>query len=265
MKRIISCSYKDDTPAFFSEEFFRNYSRGFAMINTKHGPKAVSLKPADVACIVFWTKNPSDHFLQNMKTLRVPFYIQWTISGYEKDLEPKVPDKEEIVARFKQAVRTIGPNRVWWRYDPILISDKYTVEYHKKKFMELTEALTGYTTHCVISFLDEYGKIQNEIKAGAMRAPAITEIKDMAAHFSRMAAAAGITVQTCSEGQYDLSGYDIMEAPCVDAKFIEEEFGLRLDPSIKAPSSFRRCKCAVNTDIGTYHRCRHDCKYCYAK
>mgnify|MGYP003293280087 CR=1 FL=1 len=26
MKRIISASYKDDTPAFFSEEFFENVS-----------------------------------------------------------------------------------------------------------------------------------------------------------------------------------------------------------------------------------------------
>lgn len=264
-KQIISCSYRDDTPAFFSEEFFRNYRRGLAMIPGKYGPKAVSLRPDDVHCIVFWTKCASNHFLQNMSTLNVPYYIQWTITGYGKDMEPMVPDKDYVLTFFKTAASKIGPRRVWWRYDPILINDKYTAEYHKQRFAEMAETLTGYTTHCVISFLDEYGKIKDEIQNGQMRAPTLAEIHDMAKSMSLSATAAGMTVQTCSEGQYDLRPYGIHEAPCIDPAFIEEEFGIKLPETIKRPGSFRRCLCAVNTDIGSYHRCSHDCKYCYAK
>ena len=158
MKRIISASYKDDTPAFFSEEFFENVRRGFAMIRTKNGPKAVSLLPEDVHCIVFWTKNCSDHFIEHMQTLNVPYYIQWTITGYGKDLEPQVPEKDEVIARFRKVSSIVGPKRVIWRYDPILISDKYTAGYHIERFRQMAAQMKGYTTRCVISFFDEYGK-----------------------------------------------------------------------------------------------------------
>ena len=82
---------------------------------------------------------------------------------------------------------------------------------------------------------------------------------------SKEAARHGMTVQTCSEGKYDLTAYGIKEAPCVDADFIEREFNIQLPQDVKKTNSFRRCLCAVNTDIGAYHTCKHDCAYCYAK
>lgn len=265
MKQIISCSYRDDTPAFFSEEFFRDVRRGLTMVNTKYGLKAVSLRPEDVSCFVFWTKNPSDHFLQNMASLRSPFYIQWTITGYGQDLERNLPPKDTVIQRFQQVSQAIGAKRVWWRYDPVLINDSYDITYHKMRFAAMARSLKGYTTHCVISFLDEYGKIQDQVKAGAMRAPTLQEIHEMAASFAASAAENGITVQTCSEGQYDLTQYGIQEAPCIDAAFIERELKVPLSTAQKHPGGFRRCKCCANTDIGAYHRCRHGCTYCYAK
>jgi len=265
MKKIISCSYKDDTPAFHSEEFFNAYKNGRICIPTKYGSMAVSLKDEDVACIVFWTKNPSDHFLKNMPAISAPFYIQWTITGYDRDIEPNVPDKDTIIQRFKKVADILGKERVWWRYDPILINDKYTVEYHKKRFAQMSAMLSGHTTRCVISFLDEYKKIQDRVEAGQMRAPALDEIMEMSASFADSAKKAGMTVQTCSEGRYDLTKYGIHEAPCIDARFIERYFATTLDESVKRPGGFRQCKCAANTDIGQYHRCRHDCSYCYAK
>lgn len=264
-KQIISCSYRDDTPAFFSEEFFRDYRRGLAIVSTKYGPKAVSLRPEDVFCFVFWTKNPSDHFIQHAKELKSPWYLQWTITGYGKDMEPGLPEKGTVLKRFRDTAESVSSRRVWWRYDPVLISDAYTVAWHKATFANMCAALDGYTDRCVVSFLDEYGKIKPLVKDGILRAPTKQEIHDLARSFADSAAKHGITVQTCSEGQYDLTAYGIQEAPCIDAAFIEREFGLTLPAAVKTPNSFRRCKCAVNTDIGMYHRCSHGCKYCYAK
>lgn len=235
------------------------------MVGTKYGPKAVSLLPKDVACFVFWTKNCSDHFREHMQSLKSPFYIQWTITGYDKDMEPNVPEKTEVIERFKRASGMLGSRRVIWRYDPILISDKYTEEYHTARFAEMAKELKGHTERCVISFLDEYGKIQTEVRKGTLRKPTPDEVNRMAEAISRAAAENGMTVQTCAEREYDLSRYGIHEGPCVDAEFIEKEFGLKLDESLKRKDSFRRCDCAVNTDIGGYHRCKHDCLYCYAK
>lgn len=265
MKKIISASYKDDTPAFFSEEFFENVRKGFTTVTTRYGTRTVSLLPEDVHCFVFWTKNCSDHFLENMQTLRSPFYIQWTITGYDSDLEPQVPDKEEVISRFIRASNILGSSRVIWRYDPILINDKYTVEYHIRRFEEMAAKLNEYTRRCVISFFDEYGKIRKEIESRLMRKPTTEEVHRLAEGIGKAARKYGLKVQTCAERGYDLSEYGILEGPCIDADFIEAEFGISLEPHIKKTDSFRPCNCAMNTDIGGYHRCKHDCKYCYAK
>lgn len=262
MKQIISASYKDDTPAFHSEEFFAALANG----KTAAG---VSLKLEDVACIVFWTKNPSDHFLQNLHVLddmHIPYYIQWTISSYAQDIEPQVPLKKAVIQRFRDVSRTIGSDRVIWRYDPILINEKYTCAWHKKWFGFLCSSLNGYTHKCVISFLDEYGKLKNA--KTPMRAPNRDEILDICSGIAPLAAACGITMQTCAErdlvASCRLEELGIREAPCIDAAFIEQRFNITLDASIKQPDSFRRCLCARNRDIGQYHRCRHNCAYCYA-
>lgn len=267
MKRIISASYRNDTPAFKSEEFFRDLRNGYTVVRSPYGDRRISLRPEDVFCFVFWTKNPSDHFLQNMKLLRSPFYIQWTITGYGKDIEPNVLEKfgpEGLLERFKAVSKMVGPKRVVWRYDPIFISRTYTVQRHKETFEKMCATLQGYTHKCVISFMDEYGKIKDQVRSGVMRAPTPDEVNDLASFIGPTARRYGITVQTCSEGGYDLTPYGIREAPCIDAEFIEKEFGVSLPEAVRKPNSFRRCLCAVNTDIGSYHVCTHGCKYCYA-
>lgn len=264
-RKIISASYKEDLPAFRSEEFFKDLSNGFTLVPTKAGPMKVSLRPEDVYAYEFWTKNPSDHFMANVHTIDNICIMQWTITGYGKDIETEVPEKAEVIRRFKKLSQILLPSCMNWRYDPILISDKYSVEWHKAVFEMMCRQLRGYTKRCVISFMDEYGKIRDAVQAGIMRAPTTAEIHELAEFMGRTAPAYGITVQTCSEGKYDLRRYGIHEAPCIDAAQIEAMLGETLPDAVKTPNSFRRCYCAVNTDIGQYHICKHGCKYCYAK
>lgn len=265
MKRILSVSYKDDTPAFKSEQFFDDLKNGSRTLHTKYGPMKVSLRPEDVYCLIFWTKNPSDHFIQHLGDIKSPFYIQWTITGYDRDMEENIPDKDTVMQRFIKVSKMIGPERIFWRYDPILINGKYTVEEHIKRFRRMCDILAPYTRTCVISFMDEYNKIADKVKAGEMRAPTLDEIHAISKGFGNIAELCGITVRTCSEGKYDLRQYGIEEGACIDAELIEKLTGETLPSALKTPNSFRRCRCAVNTDIGSYHTCKHGCKYCYAK
>ncbi len=267
MKQIISASYKDDTPAFKSEQFFEDLKKGFRILPTKAGPMRISLKPEDVHCFVFWTKNPSDHFLNHLDEIQSPWYIQWTISGYGNEMETNLPPKKTVVERFAETARRFGKEHLTWRYDPILISDRYIYKTgtHKRAFDWLAEHLSPHTDTCVISFFDEYKKLSDKIRNGEMRAPTLSEINTLAEHMSKTASRFGLKIQTCSEGQFDLTRFGISEGPCIDPDRIEALSGETLPDSIRTPNSFRRCQCAINTDIGTYHTCKHGCRYCYAK
>lgn len=43
-----------------------------------------------------------------------------------------IPSKNDvIIPTFKKLSSIIGKERIVWRYDPILINEHYTIEYHK--------------------------------------------------------------------------------------------------------------------------------------
>ena len=47
-----------------------------------------------------------------------------------------------------------------WRYDPIFLDARHSVEWHISEFAEVAENLAGYTKTCVISFIDLYEKVK---------------------------------------------------------------------------------------------------------
>ena len=105
------------------------------------------LAPDVIDAIVFCTKNPAPMF-QDFALLD-SFDTFWfvTITPYGKDIEPYVPDKEQVVDSFRQLSDLTGPTRTSWRYDPIFISEKYTVDYHIAQFARMAERLRGSTRH----------------------------------------------------------------------------------------------------------------------
>lgn len=57
---IVSASRRTDIPAFYSEWFFNRIRERFVLVRNPFHPQMVSrisLDPALVDCIVFWTKN----------------------------------------------------------------------------------------------------------------------------------------------------------------------------------------------------------------
>jgi len=46
------------------------------------------------------------------------------------------------------------------RYDPILVEDKHSLDWHIKQFEQMAATLSGYTKTCVISFIDIYKKVE---------------------------------------------------------------------------------------------------------
>ena len=69
-----------------------------------------------------------------------------------------------LIPAFQQLSNEIGKERVVWRYDPIFISDRYTIEYHCRYFEVLASKLASYTEKCTVSFIDLYKKTEQNMK-----------------------------------------------------------------------------------------------------
>lgn len=263
---IISASRRTDIPAFYAPWFMNCIRAGFVDAVNPFNRKQVSrisLRPEDVDCIVFWTKNaaPLLPYLDELEAM-YSFYFQFTITPYGHDVEPGLPDKREVIRTFQQMARRLGKTRMVWRYDPILLNDRYTIGQHLHDFASLLEALAPYTDRCVISFLDLYRKTERNTKPLSLRPLGISEMNVLADGFARLAEGSGITLQSCSE-EIDLAAYGIEHGACIDKDRIERVIGVPIAIQ-KDPTQREVCHCMQSVDIGQYDTCLHRCRYCYA-
>ena len=115
---IISASRRTDIPAYYSDWFFNRIKEGFVLVRNPmnfHKVGKVRLSPEVVDGIVFWTKNPVPMMDRLDEIGDYPYYFQFTLTSYGKDVEPNVPSKNEvIIPAFQKLSRKIGRDRVVW-------------------------------------------------------------------------------------------------------------------------------------------------------
>ena len=263
---IISASRRTDIPTYYSEWFMNRIREGYALARNPmnaHQVSRISLSPEVVDGIVFWTKNPAP-MLDKLPQLKdYMYYFQFTLNAYEQDVEAGVPLKHKyIVPTFQRLSEMIGPERVVWRYDPILLSEKYTFDYHVKYFELLAKKLAPYTQKCTISFLDMYVKTERNV-AGLNIQPWTLELQDaMAKSLAAIAHSYGLELETCAEG-IELEKYGIKHAHCIDGELFAKLLGCPLKVG-KDKNQRKECGCVDSVDIGAYNTCRNGCRYCYA-
>lgn len=262
---IVSVSRRTDIPAFYSQWFFNRIQAGEVLIRNPFNRNQVSrviLNKDWVDCFVFWTKNPQP-MLEKLHLLKdYSYYFQFTLNAYGEEIEPKVGKKQNLIETFKTLSQRIGKDKVIWRYDPILINNMYTKEYHYKWFAMFAQKLAGYTEQCIISFVDDYK--ESKKNATILGVTTITEgdMLEIGARFADIAQQNQIKVTTCAE-KIDLSTVGISHGQCIDPQFISKLIG-------KDCSNFQQdtlrthCKCVKSVDIGEYNSCLHYCQYCYA-
>ncbi len=263
---IISASRRTDIPTYYSDWFFNRIKDGFVYVRNPmniHQVSQVSLLPDIVDGIVFWTKNPIPMMERLDELNGYTYYFQFTLNSYDKDVEPNIPSKNEIIIpAFQKLSRMIGKEKVVWRYDPIFLSEKYTVQYHLKYFRRLTEMLADYTEKCTVSFLDIYKNTQRNINSIGAVVPSLIQQKELLQQFSEIAQENGIYIDTCSEDA-ELSRYGIKRAHCIDKQRFERLGNYTLE--VKKDKNQRlECGCVESIDIGLYNTCKNGCLYCYA-
>ena len=175
-------------------------------------------------------------------------------------MEPNVPDKHRLLEDFKHLSDRVGVNAIGWRYDPILLSERYTAAYHLRAFETMVSALEGYTQTAVISFIDLYPKVRRNF-------PEAREVtKEMRIELGRalieIASAHGMTVKPCAEGD-ELAPYGADCGGCMRLSDYEKAIGKKLNAP-KRKGARAECACYLACDIGAYNTCKHLCRYCYA-
>jgi hypothetical protein len=125
MKRIISVSRRTDVPAFYGDWFMARLKEGFAgVVNPFGGQRCiVSLRPQDVVCFVFWSKNfaPFLEDLEAIDRMGYKFYFNYTVTGLPNVFESNV-EKQAAIETLKQLSQMYSPLHINWRFDPVIIS-----------------------------------------------------------------------------------------------------------------------------------------------
>lgn len=271
MKRIISVSRRTDIPAFYGDWFMCRLDEGFAGVVSPFGGRRyiVPLRPEDVVCFVFWSKN-FNPFLENLKiidSLGYKFYFNYTITSMPGIFENDV-DKPVAIESLKKLSRTYSPRHINWRFDPIIISDVTNRDFYVRTFAELASELHGFVERCYISFVTNYSKVKRnfeefERNTGVKIINCSEDFKiDLANELADIAKHHSIQIYSCC-GDYLTKTDKIRKAHCIDGGIIESLFfpeGLKY----REKPTRKECGCTESSDIGAYDTCPHGCVYCYA-
>ena len=255
---------RTDIPAFYSKWLRNRVKEGFVLVRNPYDPQQVTkylLTPDVVDIMAFCSKNPAPlvPYLEEFDAFR-PFWFV-TITPYGPEIEPNVPPAEEVIETFRKVSDHVGPDSISWRYDPIFISDDYTVEAHIEAFTRMAEMLRGYTGQVVISFIDLYEKTKHNFpQARRVRQEERIAIGEA---FAKAGKQNGMTVRSCVEGT-DLATYGVDVSGCMTQQILEQSCGEFLHVPKSEAAARPECSCLLGRDIGAYNTCAHDCKYCYA-
>lgn len=272
---IISASRRTDIPAFYAQWFINRIRAGHCTVPNPFNRKQVShvsLRPEDVDIIVFWTRNPQSMipYLKELDQHGYRYYFQYTVINNPRLIDAKVPSLSSSLEVFKKLSDLIGPERVIWRYDPVIISNITDIEFHTNTYKNIAETLKNYTQRSVISILDIYPKLKKRLNALKDSGVEIVDYNGKADNrFDELLyTLAGVAEQnkmeivSCAE-EPDLTKYNIQPGKCIDDNYIKMVFGI--DVTHKKDSYQREaCGCVVSRDIGVYDTCLYGCQYCYA-
>ena len=290
---ILSASRATDIPALYGEWLLRRLRAGSCVwVNRFSGARQrISFERA--RAIVFWSKNPAALIprLGEIDALGYRYYFTFSLNDYEREgLEPGLPPLAARIETFRRLAGLLGPDRVVWRFDPILVGRRLGPEAILERIAGVGAAVHRHTRKLVISFadIDRYPAARRRLGAsgGGFQEPGAAAIAMIAAGIRELNRGWGLDLAACAE-LVDLAGYGIGRNRCVDDELLARAFpgdaallaflgrgagggrlfgdaGAGVAHPLKDKGQRAACGCIVSKDIGRYGTCPHGCAYCYA-
>lgn len=261
---IINTGSRTDTVQYYTEWILKRFENGYVYSRNPMYPEKVTkyiLSPDIVDCVVFCSKNykPILPYLE-LITGKYNTYFFYTITAYGKDVEPNVPSIDESIEILKNLASIVGKQRIAWRYDPVLLTDKYTKVRHYQTFEYMAQKLSPYVDRCVFSFVDMYKKLK--VNMPELIVISENDKVDIARNLGNIAKKYNMLIQTCAtDAEY--KSFGINTSGCITADILEKANNIKFK-YIRHVGNRVNCQCIETRNIGDYDTCPNGCKYCYA-
>ena len=262
---IINTGARTDTVQYFSPWLLERFKAGYVLVRNPMFPQKImrfSLSPDVVDCVIFCSKN-YEPILSRLNEITDKFntYFFYTITAYERDIEPNVPHFDKSIDTLFKLEKIVGRQRICWRYDPVFITKKYSIQQHLITFEHMAVRLSGHIDRCVFSFVEFYKKLKENF-------PELEEIskedkKTLACEMAKIAKRHKILLQTCATKE-NFEQYGIKKSGCVTLDILSKANGGINFKDLKHSGMRANCHCILSHDIGAYNTCPNGCKYCYA-
>ncbi len=269
---IISASRRTDIPAFYAEWFMNRIHAGFCEVQNPYNANQlshISLRADDVDVIVFWSRNPEPLMprLPELDSLGYHYYFLYTLMDNPRYLDPHMADVEVRIGTFRKLAELIGPEKVIWRYDPIVIGKDTSQGFHLQTYEKIATRLYGFTRRSIISFVDYYRKIQKRVDrientGHKIEMPNMETMISICKEFAEISHSYGMDIYSCAEDN-DFQSYGVRPSKCVDDELIASLFDVSVTGK-KDSTQRKNCHCVESRDIGSYNSCINRCVYCYA-
>ena len=291
---IISASRSTDIPAFYSDWFFQRLKEGYVKWTNPFNGKPIYVSFQNTRLIVFWSKNhkPIIEHLNYLDDKQLNYYFQFTLNDYDAEkFEPRVPNVQTRIETFIKLSEKVGKEKVIWRFDPLILTDKMGVYELLRKVENVGNQLKNYTNKLVFSFADikTYRSVQNNLRNNSIPYQEFNyqTMTKFAEALQRLNYNWNFEIATCAE-EILLNNYGIAQNKCIDDDLIIKLFsqdkvlmdflGVKVTPpdmfnsnnvvakekDNKDKGQRQFCGCIKSKDIGEYNTCPHLCKYCYA-
>ena len=179
MPHIVSASRRTDIPHFHGPWFAARRRAGYCESRNVFGRTyRISLRPEDVIGYLFWSKNttPFEGQIDALRSEGTPVAIQFAVTGYGPAIETNIPGLDVTIPAFLRASgKLLSPAAIQWRYDPVLVTDKFGADWHRDNFRRIASALEGATRVCNISFVEPYIKVVRRMGEGVTYRPVDSE------------------------------------------------------------------------------------------
>ena len=148
------------------------------------------------------------------------YYFQFTLNDYDKEkLETRVPNVQFRIETFQQLAERIGKEKVIWRFDPLILTDKIGVDELLRKVENIGNQLKNHTEKMVFSFADIklYKKVQNNLRKNAINYQEFNErtMNEFAQGLQQLNKSWNFEIATCAE-KISLEMYGINHTKCID-------------------------------------------------